>query len=156
MITTPNYWLFQGKPEAYDFAAAVKENLIEEWNVKAHWKIIKKGDKAILWLSGENSGCYALADIIDNPRRSGKSVDHNLWNVKDDTGRKHKIEDEDALKVRINITHNRFKNPILWREVKTLKGLEYVKAGYRGTNFKSTKEEYQIFKGLMESSNNQQ
>jgi hypothetical protein len=45
-----NYWIFQGRPGAYDFSTAIENNLIEEWNVKAHGKKIKKGDKAIIGL----------------------------------------------------------------------------------------------------------
>ncbi len=151
MPTTPNFWLFQGKPEAYDFHSSLKGDLLKGWNVKAHRDKIRKGDKAIIWLSGKNSGCYALADIIDDPKQIGIPADHNLWNEMDATGRIKKSEDKLAFTVSIEITHNRFKNPILWKNVKKWQGLEKLKAGYRGTNFASTKEEYEIFKNLIES-----
>ena len=40
-----NYWIFQGNPNAFDMATAIKENLLEDWTVSAHKDKIKIGDK---------------------------------------------------------------------------------------------------------------
>lgn len=147
-----NYWIFQGKSDAYDFSSAIRLNLLEEWNVKQHRKTIKNGDKAIIWLTGKNAGCYALADIISDPGQWGISNDHELWNTNDEIGRMHKKEDKDAFKVKIQLTSNLFdKKPVLWDDIKTMKGLENLNVGFRGTNFKAQEGEYKIIKAIVDA-----
>ncbi len=143
-----NYWIFQGKRKSYDFDTSVKQNLLEEWNVKAHWKNMEDGDKVIIWLTGKDAGCYALAYIIGVPEFSGVAKDNHLWNINDETGLKHKVEDKHTRKVKIQITQSLFKNPLLKNDIKNIKGLDKLKVGYRGTNFASTKEEYEIINSI--------
>lgn len=61
-----NYWVFQGNPKFYDLIGALQNNVLTTWKVAAHKDKIKIGDKVILWLSGDKSGCYALAEVASD------------------------------------------------------------------------------------------
>ena len=73
---------------------SLKENKLTEFAVNAHVKNIKIGDRVIIWISGNKSGCYALAEVISNSKNEGSSIN-------------------EAFKAGIQVTHNLVKNPIL-------------------------------------------
>ena len=85
-----NYWVFQGNPKVYDFVGTIKNNGIDRWNISAHRNRIKTGDKIIVWITGSNAGCYALAEITKDPYlvaetegdrkeyKAGIKITHNL------------------------------------------------------------------------------
>lgn len=135
-----NYWIFQGNPKIFDFEKALREEILEDWTVTAHKDKIKKGDKVILWIAGQNAGCYALAEITEEPREKSDSPDENLW----------KEENTNTFKAGIKITHNLVDKPILRSEVETIPGLENLKTGNQGTNFSATEEEYNILLEMAE------
>ena len=56
-----NYWLLQIKPADFRLLKALKVNELKVYPVKLLKTNIKKGDKIIIWKSGKNAGCYALA-----------------------------------------------------------------------------------------------
>jgi len=58
-----NYWVFQGNPNIYRVVDALKDGKIKTWSVSAHKTEIRIGDKVILWVTGEKSGCYALCTV---------------------------------------------------------------------------------------------
>jgi hypothetical protein len=68
-----SYWVFQGNPKLYDFETGLSEDVIKDWTVSAHKDKIKVGDKVILWITGSNSGCYALAEITEEPSLDKRS-----------------------------------------------------------------------------------
>ncbi|OCB74002.1 WYL domain-containing protein [Flavobacterium crassostreae] len=70
---TINYWIFQGNPKFYDVVGSLQNELLTTWKVATHKDKIKKGDKVILWLTGENSGCYALAKVTSDVGRISAS-----------------------------------------------------------------------------------
>lgn len=61
------YWVFQGSTEMYDIQKALSNDTLKDWTVTAHREKIKIGDKVILWMTGNNPGCYALAEITTEP-----------------------------------------------------------------------------------------
>src|ERR1043165_4410742 len=103
-----NYWIFQGKPDAYEFNSAIKKSILNEWIVKQHISKIKKGDKAIIWLCGKKPGCYGIVNILTDPALMGISADNVEWNPADETGRRHQSEDMTINKVKIEFIHNLF------------------------------------------------
>jgi 5-methylcytosine-specific restriction protein B len=139
-----NYWIFQGNPKVFDFETALKENLLDEWTVSAHKDKIKVGDKVILWITGNKSGCYALAEVTSEPYVKSQSPDDHLW----------KEEDKSELKAGIKITHNLFKNPILKEEISSVEALSELKVGSQGTNFLSNQEEFEIMLEMAENKTN--
>lgn len=136
-----NYWVFQCNPAEFDYAKAVKNNLLHDWTVAAHKDKIKTNDKVILWLTGKRAGCYALARITSDPAEAGKSPDNHLW----------KSEPKISLKAGIELTHNLVDNPLLWQNIKSTKGLEELKVGNQGTNFSATRKQYHTLLKLIEA-----
>lgn len=117
----------------FDFESAIKADAIESWTVSAHSDKINPGDKVILWLTGPESGCYALAEITSQPFERKPSSDDTFY----------KKEDKSEWQVAIGITHNLIDKPILAKDVKGIDALKNLKAGNQGTNFTATKAEYE-------------
>jgi hypothetical protein len=135
-----NYWIFQGNPKVFDFEAALQDGTLNNFTVSAHKDKIKEGDKVIIWLSGQKAGCYALAEITSEPSIISESSDDKHW----------KKENSNNLKAGIKITHNLYENPILWEDIKEEETFANFKAGHQGTNFTTTKEEYEILLNMAE------
>ena len=139
-----NYWIFQGNPKVFDFETALRDEILTDWTVSAHKDRIKVGDKVILWITGSNSGCYALAEVTAKPHAKTSSPDDHLW----------KGDDKSELKADIKITNNLVENPILKSDIESLEELNELKVGNQGTNFSATEDEYQTFLDLISSNNN--
>jgi len=141
-LDTTNYWIFQCNPKQFDIEKALRENVLSSWSVTAHKDAIKIGDKVILWVTGENSGCYALAEVTDNVKtRNPNGQDAHLW-----TEEQHK-----NLAVAIKITHNFVETPIYKEKIKDLPDLEEFKGGSQGTNLASNEIEYLTFLNFFSS-----
>ena len=136
--STKNYWVFQGNPNLFDFETALRQRLVTDWTVSAHRDKIKIGDKVILWITGNKSGCYALAQVTSNPHKKTSSADDHLW----------KGDDKSELKVDIKITHNLVDSPILKEIIDSHEELKDLKVGNQGTNFSATEEEYKSILNL--------
>lgn len=141
-----NYWIFQGNPKVFDFETALREEILTDWTVSAHKDKIKVGDKVILWITGDQAGCYALAEVISEPHQKTTSPDDHLW----------KGEDKSSLKADIKITHNLVDNPILSEEIAGIEELSNLKVGNQGTNFSANEEEYQAILDLSQNKNEKQ
>ncbi len=143
-----NYWIFQGNPDRYDFKSAIEAGVLDNWSVTAHRDKIEPGDKVIIWITGEEAGCYALAEVMSTPYENDGSADDVYW--------KDELPKSDEFKCDIEITHYFSDNPILKNEIKSIAALSNLKVGNQGTNFRATKEEYDIFVNLRrtEDSNN--
>jgi hypothetical protein len=129
-----SYWIFQGNPKYYDVIGSLQNNHLQTWKVAAHKDKIKINDKIILWLSGENSGCYALAKVISEVGKIQNNADEISYYKSDYN------ENED--RVRIEIEYNLYNKPILSESIKQEESLLNFKGGNQGTNFISSKEEY--------------
>jgi hypothetical protein len=136
-----NYWIFQGNPKIFDFETALRENVLNDWTVSAHKDKIKVGDKVILWITGNQAGCYAFAEITREPHTKAAAPDDHLW----------KEEDKSTLKAGIKITHNLFDAPILKADLDNLPEFKNLNVGNQGTNFSATKEEYEALLGLIDT-----
>lgn len=141
-----NYWIFQGNPKVFDFETALREEILTDWTVSAHKDKIKVGDKVILWITGDQTGCYALAEVTFEPHQKTTSPDDHLW----------KGEDKSSLKADIKVTHNLVDNPILSGEIAGIEELSNLKVGNQGTNFSATEEEYQTILDLSQNKNEKQ
>ncbi|TBV25684.1 hypothetical protein DMZ43_12165 [Meridianimaribacter sp. CL38] len=136
-----NYWVFQGNPKIYDLTAALKAQHVSSWKVAAHKDNIKIGDKIILWQTGEESGCYALAEVISNVER----MEEDEFEIQYYTNTK---EIEATERVKIKITKEFTDRPILKDEVLTDPIFSNFKGGNQGTNFSATEEEYNALLSL--------
>jgi len=134
-----NYWVFQCNPLKFDVFTELKNNSVSNWSVDAHKDKIKNGDKVILWVTGNQAGCYALCETTSDVYEDTIELSHK--------------GDEEKLTKRIDlkITHNLIDNPVLKPEVNQDERLSDLNAGNQGTNFTATKEEYEAFVELSES-----
>jgi len=127
-----NYWIFQANPKWYDAVGALRDNAVDRWTVAAHKQLIKPGDRAIIWVTGPDAGCYALVTITSAiapmPNESPAYTVNSSFNS---------IHD----RVLITIDHNLWDRPILESSIADAQlGL---KAGNQGTTFSATKEQYE-------------
>jgi len=127
------YWIFQANPNIFDIETALREEILSNWTVSAHRDEIKIGDKVILWITGKEAGCYALAVVASEPYRKENSSDEHLWKGKDGS----------IFKADITITHNFVDRPILDNMILNVTELKNIKVGNQGTNFSASKEEYE-------------
>lgn len=138
-----NYWIFQGNPKIFDFESALRNEILNDWSVSAYKGKIQIGDKVIIWISGNKSGCYALAEVSSEPHKRTKSLDDHLWNEE---------EKKSELKVGIKIIHNLVEHPIMKNDISSIKELSKLKVGNQGTNFTATAEEYKTLLALSKNS----
>ncbi|RQP10090.1 MAG: EVE domain-containing protein, partial [Chryseobacterium sp.] len=136
-----SYWIFQCSPKAFDIETALRTGVLDDWTISAHKGRIKTGDKVIIWVTGENSGCYALAEIVYEPRIVDSSDDDSLW----------KVENTNSLKAGIRITHNLVERPILKENIANIPALSDLKVGNQGTNFTATETEFEVLRRIAEN-----
>lgn len=132
---TSSFWIFQGNPKIYDVVSALNEKALKSWTVTAHKEKIKPGDKVILWLTGENSGCYALCKVI-SPVENIKDHESELKFYA------NKIENENHDRVQIEVEYNWWDQPILKHQLVSLTEFSDFNGGKQGTNFASTSVQY--------------
>jgi len=135
-----NYWVFQANPKTYNLVEGLRTGVVDNWTVSAHRDRIRPGDKVILWLTGQDSGCYALAEVTEEPVKIEELADAHLWTV----------EDRNTYKTGIKVTHNLVTKPILKELIESVPRLRGLNVGLQGTNFTATKEQYEILSKLSE------
>lgn len=122
-------WIFQSNPKRYDVFSEeiIKPKVMEgDWNVNQHKNEIKKGDIALLWISGNKTkrGIYAILDIISDPYSNPKN--QKLW---------------------VDYQYrSKFKKPFLDTEIQKIPSLSNLSIinDYRKTNYPVTKSEWDI------------
>lgn len=136
------YWIFQGNPKHYDVKGALQANKISSWSVKAHADKIKEGDKFILWVTGNKSGCYALGSVISEVHERVDSEDELEFY----TGKR---DNNPQTRVNIIIDHNYSNSPLSKESLLSLPQFKGFNGGNQGTNFSATKEQYQAILDLV-------
>lgn len=139
-----NYWIFQGNPKEFRIIDALRDDALRTWRVSAHKNKIKINDKVILWVAGNNAGCYALCKVIsdvnlmeDDEIEKGYQIDKSMSEQKD--------------RVRIEVEHNFWNNPLLKEQLPQFKNF---KVEIQGTNFTATKEQYSTILNINQTMNN--
>jgi len=138
------YWVFQCNPDVYNILGALIELPETKWRVTRHANEIKIGDGVILWVTGKESGCYALGQVIGEIEEKVKDPEEKryYWDESYDT-----LHD----RVPIRILHNLADYPILKEEISGIPELADLNAGLQGTNFRATKEQYEAFERLIKN-----
>lgn len=126
--SAPRCWIFQGNPNRYDFEQALKEGGLSTFSVSAHKDRIKPGDLGILWLTGKQSGCYALLKVTSSPknRNEGKYVS-------------------------VEVVRSFADNPILKEECAESPLLSELNVGHQGTNFQASLGQHSLLKSMRQS-----
>ncbi|MFC4267508.1 EVE domain-containing protein [Polaribacter marinivivus] len=132
---TPNYWIFQGNPNIYDIAAALKAGHLKSWKVAAHKDKIQVGDQIIIWQTGNNAGCYALAEVTSEVSVFEEEKYEQQYY-------KNTQSSEPTERVQIKILKYLAEDPILWVDIKDNPIFSEFKAGNQGTNFSASELEF--------------
>lgn len=133
-----NFWVFQGNPKIYDVSRALNDNMIHEWWVKSHKDKINIGDKGIIWVTGQESGCYAFFKVITEIYEANEDEDQEQYY-------RTEMKNEINSKIGIEIEKNISTSPILKESVKNLDWFQDFNGGNQGTTFQMTKKEYEGF-----------
>ena len=132
-----NYWVFQCNPKIYDGVAALRDNKVFTWSVSAHKDRIQKDDLFILYLTGKQSGSYALGKVV-----SPVQNERDPTRLIDEYSKELELREDWQSYVEVEITLNFWNTPILRSEILENEKLSNLKAGNQGTNFTATEEEY--------------
>ncbi len=142
-ILTRNYWIFQCNPDHFDIISALRDEKITAWTVNQHRNEIKNNDKFILWVTGEQSGCYGIGTVTSDVTLSlDDPEEENYWISKD------RIKEREMVEVRID--YNLHDSPILKAQIQSDNEFNNFKGGKQGTNFTATKAQYEKFIKLIE------
>ena len=63
-----HWWIFQGNPQRYRLADAVRTYTQLTWNVTRYRADVALGDRVVLWQSGPQAGIYAAARVTEGPQ----------------------------------------------------------------------------------------
>lgn len=63
----PRYWVFQANPARYRIHESLRTEVEELWNLNQHASEVHLGDRVAIWLSGAESGVYALGTVVSQP-----------------------------------------------------------------------------------------
>ncbi len=130
-----NYWIFQCNPGRYDIKSALENDHVTKWTVAAHKDRIQPRDKIIFWVTGNESGCYAL----------GKALSAPYMTMDDEHDRKYYgdgVVIDESLRCDVGIEINLARRPILKSRLVDKPEFQDFKGGNQGTNFLATQEQY--------------
>ena len=131
------YWLFQGNPKYYRIIDAIRDFEQMPWLVTRYTKEIVVGDGVLIWKAGQNSGIYAIAEIIEPPQILDTVPDIGYWIDKSRLGTKPQA--------RIRFTTKLLEKPLLREQLKhdsVLKDLMVIRVP-NCTNYKVVPQEWQ-------------
>jgi len=141
-------WIFQANPMRYDIMNALADNEIGDemhWLVNQHKAEIAKGHIGIIWLSGKESGIYAITEIMTDPKIMAEPEAEKKWwtDSVDKEGEK--------LRVKMKIVKNLLDSPLSKTTIRNTNGFQNLSIlrSPMGTNFPVTQDEWQIIKGLI-------
>lgn len=136
-----NYWIFQGNPKIYNVIDSLKAGALKSWSVSTHKAKIKEGDKVILWVTGDDSGCYALCRVSSGVmKRKDDEIEQEFYTDKSTND----IHDRVALEIELNLAEE----PLLKKELLWLPEFADFKGGNQGTNYTATEEQYRKIQEL--------
>jgi hypothetical protein len=144
-----NIWMFQADPKRYDILNALSDPEVQRytWLVNQHKKKVKKGDVALIWMSGKEAGIYAVAEIISNPAIMGDSpAEDKYWVDNKDRGRKE-------LRVELINKIVLINSPLFRHELKAIADLKHLSIlrVAQGTNFPVSVDEWNVIKELIDN-----
>jgi len=141
-------WIFQGNPQRYDVLNALSDNETGNnihWLVNQHRKNIKKGHLGLIWMSGFDSGIYAITRINNDPKFMEEyAAEKKYW-------MNSSKENDKAIRVEMSILKRMTNCPILKKNLIHVSGLEKLSIlrQFQGTNFPVRNSEWQIISRLI-------
>lgn len=133
----PRCWIFQGNPSVYDFHSALSNESLKSFYVGAYVDVIQPGDLGILWLTGDDSGCYALLKVTSLPFKSEGSTDSQWLGEK-----------KEGDFVSVEVVQSFIDNPILKQQCQEVPLLEELNVGFQGSTFQASVGQYELLKQM--------
>jgi len=143
----PSIWIFQGNPERYDILNALSDRKIGNsihWLVNQHKNKIKKGHIALIWMSGKESGIYAVARIETDPIMLSEYPEEKKYWLGNEV-------DKVSNRVKLTILKRLINSPLLKEKllkIPELSSLSILRQ-FQGTNFPVTDKEWSIINQLL-------
>lgn len=130
-----NYWVFQCNPKVYDLAAALNAGVVTGWQVNQHKKDIHAGDKVIVWVTGDDGGCYALGTVKSEVKSFTEDIrEAPFYRQPPKKGTHYGVD----LRIEMPL----WEHPIKRSDIMGHPGLRDFPAGRQGTNVSVTKGHY--------------
>lgn len=107
------YWLFQSNPKYYRILDAIQDLEQMPWLVNRFANQMSVGDGVLIWISGQDSGIYAMAKILEVPQGINNFPDEDYW-----IDQERRIKDKNLTFAIIKFTNKFVNNPILRTQVK--------------------------------------
>ena len=139
--TDPNYWLFQSNPAIFQLREALRAGLFYSFPVKQHKKKIVKGDKVILWQTGQNAGVYGLGTVVSEVGEGSIPLEEAIF---------FKSMPEQLPRVYVQVDYNLWNKPITKELLPNSKSFDRFYAGLSGTNYKASDLQYAEIISLIE------
>ena len=139
-------WIFQANPNKYDIQTSLQREAEELWNCNQHFRRIKRGDRVLIWISGDEAGIYAVGRVLSDPiQRSDSAKGMTYW-----ADPRHGRQERPRVRVRYDqtfVTQPLLKtflqcDPELWDLP--------ILANPRGTNFKVMEREWEAIQAWIE------
>lgn len=125
------HWIFQANPSIYDIHKSLLQESEEWWNLNQHYKEVHLGDAVAIWISGQESGIYALGSVVDGPVTRADSPEGQTYWYDKAIGQKVKA------RARVRYSHSMVNKPLLKVFLEAdpeLWNLQIIRSP-RGTNF---------------------
>ena len=146
-------WIFQADPNRYNVISALSDPALGDlcWQVNQRKKAIKRGDAALIWMSGKEAGIYAVASVTSDPEiRADIPAHEKYWVNEEDRGTRR-------LRVTLSLRRNLVNHPLLRYELKqidSLKDLSILRQA-QGTNFPVSMIEWDVIQKKIDEKHNQ-
>lgn len=140
------YWLFQSNPKYYRILDAIQDLEQMPWLVNRFANQMSVGDGVLIWISGQDSGIYAIAKILELPQAINNFPDEDYWLDQD-----RRSKDKNLNFAIIQFTNKLVNNPILRNQVKEddiLKELMVIRQP-QSTNYAVTLGQWERVKQLI-------
>ena len=143
-----NIWIFQANPNRYDILNALSDPELQRyhWLVNQHIREIKKGDLALIWMSGKEAGIYAVASIESDPVVMYEPPAEDKYWVND--------EDKNVSRLKVKLTNRvvLLNHPVFRQDLKCIEALRNLSifGNAQGTNFPVTVGEWNVIKSFIE------
>lgn len=135
-------WIFQANPDRYDILNALSDEKIGNsihWLVNQHKGEIRQGHIGLLWMSGKDSGIYAVTQITSDPQLMEEYPEEKKYWLGDEKGAGRR------LRVSMNVVKRLTNAPLFRKTIKEFKGLEglSILKNSQGTNFPVSNKEWE-------------
>lgn len=136
-----NYWLFQNNPKKFRLREALQQEALKTFAVKSHKSKIKKGDKVIIWQTGADAGCYALATVASEVEEDHAETQELPF---------FEEKPKETKRVQLKIDYNLWSKPITKDFLPLSKSFDRFYGGLSGTNYVATEEQFKEIIQLVE------